>query len=128
LLRIIKDVYLETKPPEHSVPSQLQGPGPHSMRFDLDESYPTLWKKYDSVRHSAAAWADEFGRDTSRCLNCPDKFLFDLFFFHWNLPKMLVFSGFPPVSSRLRVAMYASFPYTRAHTQACIVCLLWSKY
>jgi len=69
LLRIIKDIDLEPKPPEHSVPSQLQCPGFHSVRFDLDESYPTLWKKHNSVRHSAAAWADEFGGDTSRRLN-----------------------------------------------------------
>jgi len=69
LLRIIKDVYLEPKSPEHSVPSQLQWTWLHSVRFDLDEGYPSFWKKYDSVWHSAAAWADEFGRDTSRRLN-----------------------------------------------------------
>ena len=87
LLRIIKDVHLESQIPKHPVSLYLQRPRFLAGCLDFHKPDPAFRHKDQTIWHAVEAGTGELWRDAASTFYCFDQFLFYVFLSHIDLPS-----------------------------------------
>ena len=82
LLRIIKDVHLESQIPKHLVSPYLQRPRLLAGCLDFHKPDPAFRHKDQTIRHAVKAGTGELWCDATSAFYCFDQFLFYVFLSH----------------------------------------------